>query len=38
MEAVLPVTRETNPAAKTTSQLDVLMMAQNLGGKKTNRT
>ncbi|CAK7348616.1 unnamed protein product [Dovyalis caffra] len=34
MESVLSVTAKTNPAAKATSQLDVLMMTQNPGGKE----
>ena len=34
MESVLPITAKTSPAAKAISQLDVMMMTQNLGGKE----
>ena len=34
MEAVLSITAETSPAARAISQLDVLMMAQDQGGKE----
>lgn len=34
MEALLPAMPETGTATKTTSQLDVVMMTQNPGGKE----
>ena len=34
MESVLSVAAKTSPAARATSQLDVLMMTQNTGGKE----
>ncbi|KAM1819283.1 hypothetical protein ACFX15_000900 [Malus domestica] len=37
VEAVLPVMSETSTAVKSTSQIDVLMMTQNPGGKERSR-
>ncbi|CAN1309585.1 Anthranilate N-methyltransferase [Linum perenne] len=37
MDAVVPVTVETTPDSKLTSQLDVLMMTQNPGGKERTK-
>ncbi|GAV78988.1 Methyltransf_2 domain-containing protein/Dimerisation domain-containing protein [Cephalotus follicularis] len=37
VEAVLPIMPETNHAAKSSSQMDVLMMTQNPGGKERTR-
>ncbi|KAH7578127.1 hypothetical protein ACOSP7_000715 [Xanthoceras sorbifolium] len=37
VEAILPVSPETNAATKATSQIDVLMMTQNPGGKERTR-
>ncbi|KAL6126385.1 hypothetical protein ACLB2K_074435 [Fragaria x ananassa] len=37
VEALLPVVPETSTAVKSTSQMDVLMMTQNPGGKERNK-